>query len=193
VFGGVVRGKVTTLRTPREDDLPFVNSWMADMRVRRWGQLWDQPAILATWKERLKEAAKDQHGILWTLEADGRPAGTVRIGLGRETPSVWVHHFVIDPERWQRGYGWDAALALHRYLFDYLDRTRSTLEVVADNAAALRIAERLGYRESGRGHEVYYRDGAYADDVWLRLDREGWEERWTSEREYEPLSEGIEG
>jgi len=42
----------------------------------------------------------------------------------------------------------------------------------ADNVAALRIAERLGYTEFGRGHEVRYRDGAYVDEVWLVMQRE---------------------
>lgn len=161
---------------------------MADMRVRRGGHRWDEPAALATWKERLKEVAKDQRAVLWTIEADGRAIGTVRIERGWESPSVDVQHFVIGPDAWGRGYGRDAALALHRYLFDYLDLRWSATALPTDNAAGLRIAERLGYREFGRGHAVYYRDGAYADQVDLRFDRETWDERWgASEREYEPL------
>ncbi len=48
MLGGIVRGKLTTLRVPREDDLPLLNAWMADLRVRRGGQLWDEPATIAT-------------------------------------------------------------------------------------------------------------------------------------------------
>lgn len=194
MLGGVVRGKRTTLRIPAVEDLPAIAGWMADMRVRRAGQIWAEPASDATWKERLAEVAKDERSVLWSIEAEGRAVGTARIGLEREVPAVWIQHFVVDPEVWGRGYGSDAALAMHRYVFDYLDRRHATLEVAADNAGALRIAERLGYREFGRGHEVYYRDGAYADDVWLRFDRATWDERWgATEREYEPLPAGIEG
>jgi RimJ/RimL family protein N-acetyltransferase len=193
MLGGVVRGKLVVLRTPRENDLPFVNGLMADMRVRREGQLWDEPATLATWKERLKEAAKDDHGILWAVEADGRAVGIAQVRWEREEPrQVDIALLIIDPEHWGRGLGGDAAVALHRYLFDYLDRRICNLEVAADNERALRIARRLGYREFGRGHEVYYRDGEYADKLLLRFDREVWDERWAAtEREYAPLAEGI--
>lgn len=193
MLGGIVRGRSTTLRVPRQEDLPLVNAWMADMRVRAGGQLWAEPATAATWKERMAEVAKDRFAVLWTVEAEGRPIGTAKIGLGEHEGVIWIAHFVLDPALWGRGYGWDAALTVHRYAFDYLSRTRSYLEVAADNAAGLRLAERLGYREFGRGHEVHYRDGRYIDGVWLRFDRETWEQRWGTEREYEPQAEGVTG
>jgi len=58
----------------------------------------------------------------------------------------------------------------------------------ADNVAALRIAERLGYTEFARGHEAVYRNGAYVDEVSLLMQRATWDERWAkSEREYVPF------
>lgn len=194
MLGGIVRGKTTMLRTPREDDLATVDALMADVRVRREGQIWGDPATIATWKERLKETAKDQQSVLWTVEAEGRPVGIARIRLGHEDPRhADLEQLVIDPALWARGFGSDAAIALHRYLFDYLDKRGVAVELAADNRRALRIAEKLGYAEFGRGHEVYYRDGTYSDQVWLRVDRTTWDERWgATEREYAPLPEGIE-
>ena len=190
-LGGIVRGKRTTLRTPMEDDLPAYSRWMADMRVRRVAPVWHQPAMPATWKERLKEQAKEQRVVLWSVETEGRLIGLVRARLGglEGPPAADLQHFILDPEEWRKGYGWDAALALHRYFFDYLDLKRSHFELRADNVAALRIAERLGYTEFGRGHEVRYRDGAYVDEVWLVMQREAWDERFAKiEREYVPLA-----
>ncbi len=190
MLGGIVRGRIATLRTPREDDLPLVNAWMADVRVRREGHLWGEPTTLATWKERLKAAAKDQQGALWAIEADGRACGLAFVAFERGTRRAWLPYLCVDPDRWARGIGGDAALALHRYLFDYLDLAGVTVEVAADNARGLRLAERIGYTEFGRGHEVYYRDGAYADQIHLRMDRGTWDERWgATEREYTPLPE----
>jgi RimJ/RimL family protein N-acetyltransferase len=190
-LGGIVIGKRTTLRTPTEDDLPSYSRWMADMRVRRAAGVWHQPAMPATWKERLKEQAKEQRSVLWSIETEGRLIGSVRARVGslEGPPAAHLQHFIVDPDQWRKGYGWDAALALHRYFFDYLDLKRSGLELRADNVAALRIAERLGYTEFGRGHQVHYRDGAYVDEVWLVMQREVWDERWAQkEREYEPLA-----
>ncbi len=191
MLGGVVRGKLVTLRTPREDDLSFIGALMADMRVRREGPLWGEPATLATWKERLKDAATDQRVVLWTVESAGRPVGIVGIRFGHNEPrDSDVEQLIIDPGLWGRGLGLDAALALHRYLFDYLEGRVCAASLAADNSPALRIAEKLGYREFARGHEVYYRDGTYTDQVSLRFDRATWDERWAAtEREYATLPE----
>lgn len=192
MLGGIVRGKKTTLRVPTEADLVHVNAWMADMRVRRGGHLWEDPATIETWKERLKELAKERATILWTIEAEGRPIGSARIVGQPDAYGQEILHFFLDADRWGHGYGTDAAIALHRYVFDYRDYQWTALEVPADNAAALRVGEKIGYTEFGRGHEVYYRDGAYVDKVFLRLDRKTWDEKWgATEREYAPLPEDI--
>ena len=189
-LGGIVRGKRTTLRTPTEDDLSAYSRWMADMRVRRAAGVWHQPAMPATWKERLKEQAKEQRSVLWSIDADGRLVGLARARVGgvESAPSAHLQHFIIDPDQWRKGLGWDAALALHRYFFDYLDLKRSGTELRGDNVAALRIAEKLGYTEFGRGHQVHYRDGSYVDESWLLMERPAWDERFgKTEREYVPF------
>jgi len=196
VLGGVVRGKTTTLRTPVEADLPTIAAWMADLRVRRSAAVWGEPATAATWKERLAEQAKDRESALWSIEAAGRLVGLTRISYGWPrgmSQSVDVTHLLIDPAEWRRGLGFDAALALHRYVFDYLHVQRTEVALRADNAAALRIAERLGYREYAHGHAVHWRDGGYVDELRLRMDLASWDERFgASEREYEPFAPEAE-
>jgi RimJ/RimL family protein N-acetyltransferase len=187
-LGGTIRGKTTTLRLPVEGDLETYNAWMADMRLRRAHRVWHEPAMPATWKERFKEIAKDKQTVLWSIDAGPKLVGFALGRLWTMRNGFDVHHFVIDPEEWRKGYGSDAALALHRYFFDYLDLRLVTTELRADNAAALGIADRLGYIEFARGHEVHYRDGAYVDELKLRMDKESWQERWSAEREYPPLA-----
>ncbi|TMC77270.1 MAG: GNAT family N-acetyltransferase [Chloroflexi bacterium] len=189
-LGGTIRGRKTTLRLPVEADLETYNRWMADMRVRRAHSVWHEPAMPATWKERFKEAAKDKMGVIWSIDAEGRLIGLATGNFWSPTePGFTLRHFLIDPEVWRKGYGFDAALALHRYLFDYLDLRRAGVEIRADNAAGLRIADRLGYAEYARGHEVHYRDGAYVDEIQLLMSKETWYERWgATEREYPPIA-----
>lgn len=188
-LGGIIRGKRTTLRTPSEEDLGAIARWMADMRVRHRARPWHEPAMPATWRERLTEQTKDKDSVLWSIDAEPGLVGLVRFRFGwDDRRRGWIEHFLVDPDRWRNGYASDAALALHRYFFDYLDFERVSITIRADNAAALRIADRLGYEEFARGHEVYYRDGGYVDEVWLLMRRATWDERWShSEREYQPL------
>ena len=191
-LGGIVRGKRTVLRTPTEDDLLAYARWMADMRVRRLARPWHEPAMPATWKERLTEQAKDKNTVLWSIDADGRLVGLAHVVFGWEPhrDGARITQFLIDPDLWRKGHGWDAALALHRFLFDYSDLRRGLITYTADNGGARRIAEKLGYQEYAHKHEVHYRDGAFVDEYELALDREVWSQRFGSEREYEPMGTG---
>jgi RimJ/RimL family protein N-acetyltransferase len=190
-LGGTIRGKKTTLRLPVEADLETYNRWMADMRARHAHSVWHEPAMPATWKERFKEIAKDKQTVLWSIDAGETLVG---LALGHLWPmgnGFDVNQFVIDPDEWRKGHGSDAALALHRYLFDYLDLRLVTVDLRADNAAGIRIAQNLGYTEYAHGHDVHYRDAAYVDEIKLRMEKETWQERWSSEREYPPLAAGA--
>ncbi len=189
-LGGIVNGTKTTLRTPTEADLPAFNRWMADMRLRRVVRPWHQPAMPATWKEWLKEQTKERGSSLWSIDAGGALVGLALVGWGWEPrrDTSHLHQLVIDPDQWRMGYGWDAALALHRYLFDYLDMRRVSLEHTTENAAATRIADRLGYVAYGHKHEVHYRDGGFVDELELLMERETWDERFADQREYQPLN-----
>ena len=187
-LGGTIRGKKTTLRLPAEADLETYNRWMADMRARRAQAVWHEPAMPSTWKERFKETAKDKQLVLWSIDAGGKLVGLAVGSLWPMGNGFDVNRFVIDPDEWRHGYGFDAALALHRYVFDYLDLRVATVDVRADNAAGLKIAEKLGYTEYAHGHDVHYRDGTYVDELKLRMDKDTWQERWSAEREYAPLA-----
>jgi len=187
-LGGTIRGKKTTLRLPVEADLETYNRWMAELRVRHAHRVWHEPAMPATWKERFKEIAKDKQNVLWSIDAAGKLVGFAVGHVWSMGNGFDLNHFLIDPEEWRKGYGSDSALALHRYLFDYLDLRLVTVDLRADNAAGIRIAERLGYAEYARGHQVHYRDGAYVDEIKLRMDKATWQERWSAEREYPPLA-----
>jgi RimJ/RimL family protein N-acetyltransferase len=189
-LGGIVKGKKTLLRAPTEEEVGGpIARWMADMRVRHLTRVWHEPAMPATWKERFAEQTKDKNVVLWAIDVEGQAVGLIRAGFGWEPHRDGAHidQFIVDPDSWRRGYGFDAALALHRYLFDYLDLRRVSVNFTEENVGARKIAERIGYVEFAHKHQVHYRDGAYVDDLELIVDRPQWDARWPSEREYQPL------
>src|SRR5438105_9595450 len=119
-LGGTVRGTKTTLRMPVEADLDGHQRWAADLAARRAHSVWHEPAMPATWKERLAEAAKDKQTLLWSIDAEGTLVGFAVAHLWSLGNAVDINRFLVEPERWRKGYGFDAALALHRYFFHYL-------------------------------------------------------------------------
>src|SRR5256885_12107802 len=194
MFGGTVRGTNASLRVPAESDLEAHKRWAADMRVRRAGPIgrWHEPAATATWKERWTEQAKDKSSVLWSIAAGDVTVGYARIGFdgAPHAEIVGLEQFVIDPDHERKGYGWDAGLTLHRWIFDIMDmRMAATDRITADDLGRQRILERLGHVRFGHGHAVYYRDGAYVDQYLYQMERDTWNERWPDEREYPPLGD----
>jgi RimJ/RimL family protein N-acetyltransferase len=192
MLGGILRGRRTVLRVPTEADLDGIARWAADMRVR--GALthayWDEPATRATWKERLTKQSEDKGSVLWAIEADGALAGSCRVEFNVEPGAdhIDITHFTIDPERWNKGLGSDAALTLSRWIFDVVHARSSSATLAAHNTAAIKLADRLGYQTYAVGHAVHYGDGRYVDGLQLRMDLETWDERWgEAEREYPVL------
>ena len=197
MFGGTVRGRTTTLRVPADADLDAHKRWAADMRVRRAGPVgrWHEPAASETWKERWTEQAKDKSSVLWSIDAGGAIVGYVRLRFdgAPHADSVGIPQFVIDPDHQRIGYGWDAALALHRWIFDFMHLRMSVVDhIAADDLGRQRIFEKLGYERFGHGHRVYYRDGAYVDQYLYQMELATWDQRWPNEREYAPLEEENE-
>ena len=133
--------------------------------------------------------------MLWSIEAASALVGFTRIRFqgAPYAEAISIREFVIDPEHQRKGYGWDAALALHRWVFDFMNlRLASVDGVAADDAGRQRILDKLGYVRFGHGHDVYYRDGAYVDQYLYQMERDTWNERWPNEREYPPLDEAKE-
>src|SRR5437762_715643 len=120
MFGGTVRGRTTSLRLPAETDLEAHKRWAGDMRVRRAGPIgrWHEPAATATWKERWTEEAKDKSSVLWSIAASDATVGFIRIRFegAPHAETIGLNQFVIDPDQERKGYGWDAALTLHRWI-----------------------------------------------------------------------------
>ena len=191
-----MRGTTTRLRVPADADLDAHKRWAADMRVRRAGPIgrWHEPAAAETWKERWTEQAKEKTSVLWSIEASDGIAGYVRLTFegAPHADKVLIDQFVIDPDLARRGYGWDAALALHRWIFDYMHLRMAVVDrIAADDAGRQRILEKLGYERFGHGHRAYYRDGAFVDQYLYQMELRTWDERWSHEREYQPLGDEL--
>ena len=187
-----MRGKRTTLRLPVEADLAAHQRWAADPRVRRAGPIgrWHEPAMTATWKDRFAEQSKETTSVLWSIDAGDALVGYARLGFDGSPPadSVQLRQLVIDPAREREGLGWDAALTLHRWIFDLRHLRMAVVDhIAADDAGRQRILEKLGYERFGHAHAAYYRAGAYVDGYLYQMELDAWDARWSAEREYAPL------
>ncbi len=129
-----------------------------------WGTLQVPFPSVEVWKKRMAEQPENLYGLVACV--DGDVAGT--LGLRMITHSPRRRHVaklgMAVHDKWQgRGIG----LALLNAAIDLADRwlnlTRLELTVYTDNAPAIKLYKRVGFKVEGTLERYSFRDGEFAD------------------------------
>ena len=166
------------LREFRADDWPAVLSYQSDARYLRY-----YPATAAN--EREVRALVDQF-LAWQIEvprwrwqlaiilpAEERLIGNC--GLRLDAPGARTGNlgYELDPACWGHGYATEAACEMLRFGFDELGLERIWAWCIAENAASVRVLERLGLQREASLHPEWFK-GRWWDRVRYGLDFRGW-------------------
>ena len=153
VTPGVLRGAVVRLRPVSPDDLPALLAILDEPAVARW---WRR----AEW-ERVDE--KDALTLVIEVNAAGAVAGCIQYTEETDPDyfSAAVDIFVGTAAQ-GRGVGPDAMRTLIAWLFDVRGHHRLTVDPAAENARAIHVYEKLGFRPVG----ALRRYERVEDDVW---------------------------
>jgi len=159
-----LRGLRVVLRPGEERDLEQLHAIRSDPAVSRW---WNDPVPV---DEIAKDLAGDYGEAVFVIEVDGEVAGAIQYCEENEPD---YRHAGIDlylAGRHQgKGLGREAITVLATYLFDVRGHHRLTIDPAADNTAAIRAYERIGFRPVGvmrkyeRGADGSWHDGLLMD------------------------------
>lgn len=135
----LVRGRLTTLRPARAQDVDRLVAWHADRDVSRY---WDGETFTrAEMEARFARPDVDA----WIVEENGEPVGYL------QTHPEGLDMFLIPSAR-GRGLGPDAARAMAQHLIDDRGYARVTVDPYERNERAIRSWRRAGFVEISRGH-----------------------------------------
>jgi aminoglycoside 6'-N-acetyltransferase len=132
--------------------------------VMRW---WDEPEDGFPWDE--PESSR------FTIEVDGRIAGMIQ--FAEELEPKYRHASIdlfVDPALHGQGVGSEAVRRMVRLLFDERGHHRITIDPAADNAAAIRCYEKVGFRTVGvmRSYERDVGGDGWHDGLLMELLKE---------------------
>jgi aminoglycoside 6'-N-acetyltransferase len=136
------------LRPIEQRDVDELRRIHALPEVARW---WDEPAADFPFGD-------DPDSTRFVIEVDGAVAGLIQ--FGEEEEPKYRHAAIdifLDPRFHGRGIGSEAVRRVARHLIDERGHHRITIDPAADNAAAIRAYERVGFRPVGVMRE-YERD-----------------------------------
>ena len=109
----------------------------------------EQQRFIATNADSLAEAAQNPSCRPMIIAAGGVPVGFAMAALDSDDGNEWIYRFMIDQRYQGRGYGAQALDLLARQIFVDTGCPRIMLGVKPDNAAAIRLYERAGFRPAG--------------------------------------------
>ncbi|MFF0559299.1 GNAT family N-acetyltransferase [Streptomyces sp. NPDC004266] len=159
-----LRGSVVVLRPSGPGDVPALAAVRATPEVRaRWRGGDDMTAEVTS---ELEDSAT--HCL--TILHHGRIVGMIQ-WYSEEEPD-YRHAGIdlfLDPSVHGKGLGTDAVRTLARHLIDDLGHHRLVIDPAADNGAAIRCYEKVGFRRVGvmrqyeRGEDGTWHDGLLMD------------------------------
>jgi aminoglycoside 6'-N-acetyltransferase len=162
-----LQGDLVGLRPAVEADVPVLVAIRAAPEVRRW---WRGDDLERDTFDSIAE--EGLHFMVVEVDDHGERRVIGAIQWAEEEEPEYRHANVdmfLDPAEHNRGFGSDAVRTLCRHLFEVEWHHRITIDPAADNHAAIRCYEKVGFQKVGimrqyeRGADGSFHDGVLMD------------------------------
>ena len=160
-----IRSPRLILRTARPDDLEAMHAVLSDHRATLWWSTPPHETLEQTreWLDAMIATGPDHPDFV--VERDGRVIG--KAGFWR-LPEVG---YILHPDVWGQGLGGEAVGAVIDHVFSTLAVDILTADVDPENAASIRLLQRLGFVRTGSGERTCNVGGVWKDSLYFALSR----------------------
>jgi len=156
------------LRTARSEDLAAMHAVLTDPGATRWWstpphETLDQTRI---WLDAMIANGPDHPDFV--VELDGRVIGKAGFYV---MPDVG---YILHPDCWGQGLAAEAVGAAIDHVFWTHDVDTLTADVDPENAASIRLLERLAFAHTSSGERTWKVGGVWKDSFYYALSRADW-------------------
>ena len=154
----------------------------------------DVPHTYGSMVRRLRGEAREGRGLPWALTYEGRFAGQLTVGgISRGSLMSGYIGYWIDQAVAGRGIMPTAVALATDHCFSQVGLHRVEINIRPENAASLRVVEKLGFRPEGTRERYLHIDGDWRDHLTFALCAEevpeGLLARWQAHQVAEPATE----
>lgn len=153
------------LRSARPDDLEAMHAVLSDPRATRWWSTPPHETLEQTraWMDDMIANGPDHPDFVIAL--NGRVIGKAGFYI---MPDIG---YILHPDAWGQGLAAEAAAAAVDHVFGVHDVETLTADVDPENAASIRLLERLGFVGTGSGERTWNVGGEWKDSLYYALSR----------------------
>ncbi|MFC7723246.1 GNAT family N-acetyltransferase [Nonomuraea recticatena] len=169
----MLTGDLVRLRALEPADSELMWRWYHDPEVGRWMNSAPPISLAQNMAKGLDRPRNTFEQMLLGIEPldDPRLIGYVSLGdtdfVARD---ITLQSFAVgDRDAWGKGYATDALRVACRFVFEEIGMHRVTLWVAAENTAAIRAYERVGFVQEGRKRESFLTGGKLHDYLMMGL------------------------
>lgn len=160
------------LRPARPEDLNAIHAVLSHREAMRW---WSTPP-----HDDIEQSRAWLQGMIantaagaadFVVEHEGRVIG--KAGCWK-APDVG---YILHPDVWGRGFASEALSAVIDHVFAATDLDALNADVDPNNAASIRLLERLGFVRTGEATATWHIGGQWMDSLYYGLERSRWQTR----------------
>ncbi len=168
-------GNLVILREERAEDMPILLALRNDLETQGWGKSLPPAYTMPMYQKRFEEvefsySPKMARFIIEHKES-GETAGTITYANLQPRHNAMMG-IVVAKKFWGTGVAHEANELLLKFLFEELGLRAVHLYTHSGNPAAVRSAEKLGFRVSIRQRESIFKGGKRYDNLTLDILRE---------------------
>jgi RimJ/RimL family protein N-acetyltransferase len=170
-----LEGKTTILREERQEDMPLLLDLRNNLETQGFTKTLPTDYTLPMYTKRFesREFTFDRNDGRFVIvhKDSGDLAGTIGY-INHEPRHAATIGIAVAKKFWGTGLAYDAQEVLLNFLFHELGLRVVRLWTNSGNPAAIKLAERSGFKVAVRGREAVYRLGAVHDNLIMDLLRE---------------------
>lgn len=169
-------------RAPERTDIPRFVNWINDAEVIAGLDLvlpWSTVEEENWFDAMIKRPPAEHILVIEVREGEGwLPIGSCGFhDLDWRVRSAEVGIMIGEKSFWNQGYGTEAMSLLLRHGFETLNLNRICLRVFSSNPRAIRSYEKVGFLHEGVHRQAAFKNGQYADVLWMSVLRSEYEDR----------------
>lgn len=168
-----IQGQRIYLRALSSDDVQErYLSWLNDEETTKGLASGIFPSTLAELNDFVQRTTNNRNVVMLAICAS---ENDLHIGNIKLDQFDWVSRtcelgiLIGDKNYWGKGIGYEVCSLVLQYAFEDLNMRKVTLAVYANNPAAIKLYQKLGFVEEGRLRQHIFEGGEYHDKFYMGL------------------------